>query len=214
MQPRRSLRLVAGALVLALPLLSSCGFNKATDRVYTPGEGTNNRDGEVDVLAAVVVAAQPGSGTFIASLSNNSPDKDDSFEGLAGAGDWADLTVADVSPAVDIPARGFVNLVDEGGVNVSGDFGAGDMVRLSLSFGSGQTTTMNVPVVFACDEYTGLDTTSGGEATPSTETEESESPSPGDVPTEEATESPSETESSASTSDEDTYDCAAVLEEN
>ena len=211
MQPRRSLRLVAGALVLALPLLSSCGFNKATDRVYTPGEGTNNRDGEVDVLAAVVVAAQPDSGTFIASLSNNSPDKDDSFEGLAGAEDWADLEVAEVSPAVDIPARGFVNLADEGGVNITGDFGAGDMIRLSLTFSSGQTTTMNVPVVFACDEYTGLDTTSGGGLTPPEQTEESESPSPGEVPTDGA--SPSETESSAPSSDEDTYDCAAVLEE-
>ena len=41
MQTRRSLRLVAGALVLALPLLGSCGFNKATDKVYTPAAGTN-----------------------------------------------------------------------------------------------------------------------------------------------------------------------------
>ena len=50
MQTRRSLRLVAGALVLALPLLGSCGFGKATDRVYTPAAGTNDRDGDVDVL--------------------------------------------------------------------------------------------------------------------------------------------------------------------
>ena len=44
MQTRRSLRLVAGALVLALPLLGSCGFGKATDRVYTQAAGTNDRD--------------------------------------------------------------------------------------------------------------------------------------------------------------------------
>ena len=126
MQPRRSLRLVAGALVLALPLLGSCGFDKATDKVYTPAEGINNRDGDVDVLAAVVVAAQPDSGTFIASLSNNSSPRTTSLDGLAGAGEWADLTVADVDPPIDVPARGFVNLADEGGVTITGDFEAGD----------------------------------------------------------------------------------------
>ena len=75
MQPRRSLRLMAGALVLALPLLGSCGFNKATDKVYTPGAGTDDRTGDVDILSAVIVSAQPGSGTFIATLSNNEADK-------------------------------------------------------------------------------------------------------------------------------------------
>ncbi|HCB06836.1 MAG TPA: hypothetical protein DEQ43_21775, partial [Nocardioides bacterium] len=86
MQPRRSLRLMAGALVLALPLLSSCGFNKATDKIYTPGAGTNDRSGEVDILGAVVVAAQPDSGTFMATLSNKSKTEEASFEGLAGGG--------------------------------------------------------------------------------------------------------------------------------
>ena len=75
MQTRRSPRLVAGALVLALPLLGSCGFNKATDQEYTQAAGINDRDGDVDVLSAVIVAAQPDSGTFVASLSNNSPDQ-------------------------------------------------------------------------------------------------------------------------------------------
>jgi hypothetical protein len=218
MQPRRSLRLVAGALVLALPLLSSCGFSKATDRVYTPGEGTNNRDGQVDVLAAVVVAAQPDSGTFIASLSNNST-TDDTFEGLEGAGDWADLQIGEVSPPVDVPARGLVNLADEGGVAITGDFAAGDMMRVSLTFGSGQTTTLNVPVVFACDEYTGLDSSRGGGLSASPQTDESESPSPGEVPTDGASseasatdgsESPGSTESSSPSADADSYDCAAA----
>jgi len=41
MQTRRSPRLVAGALVLALPLLGSCGFGKATDRPNTQAAGIN-----------------------------------------------------------------------------------------------------------------------------------------------------------------------------
>ena len=70
MHTRRSLRLVAGALVLALPLLSSCGFGKATDRVYTQAAGTNNRDADVHVLSAVIVAAQPDSGTCLLYTSD------------------------------------------------------------------------------------------------------------------------------------------------
>jgi hypothetical protein len=216
MQPRRSLRLVAGALVLAVPLLGSCGFDKATDLPYTPGEGTNDRSSDVKVLAAVVVAAQPGSGTFIASLSNSATEDEDSFEALSGAGESTDLTIAEVSPAVDLAPRELVNLAEEGGVNVSGDFEAGDMVRLSLSFASGQTTTLNVPVVFACDDYTGLDTSSGGGLTPPDQTEESESPSPGEVPTDASTptEEPEESEGATSATGGDQYDCAAVLEED
>jgi copper(I)-binding protein len=166
MQHRRSLRLAAGALVLAMPLLSSCGFGKATDRIYTPAAGVNHRHGEVDVLSAVVVADQAHSGTFIATMSNNSPDQDDSLESITQDSDDSGnvsevgtLDIADLSPAVDVAARGYVNLADdEQGVAIKGDFDAGDMLHLTLTFSSGETATMKVPVVFACDEWEGLDT--------------------------------------------------------
>src|SRR3954447_5061881 len=151
MQPRRSLRLLAGALVLAVPLLRSCGFDKATDRVYTPAAGTNNRDGDVDVLSAVIVAGQPDSGTFVASLSNNLSDQDATLTGVAGAGDSSDLTVEPSELSIDVPARGFVNLVNEDPITVSGDFEAGQLAELTLTFESGDTVTMKVPIVFACN---------------------------------------------------------------
>lgn len=201
MQPRRSLRLVAGALVLALPLLGSCGFDKATDRVYTPAAGINNRDGDVDVLSAVIVAAQPDSGTFLASLSNNRADQAFALTGVAGAGTWSDLTIDPADLSIDIAPRGFVNLADEDPITVTGDFAPGDVARLTLTFDSGETVTTNVSVVFACDAYEGLDSSGGV----SSEPEASDSPSAGEVPTEGA----SEAGHSA-----DTYDCAAVLEEH
>jgi hypothetical protein len=189
MQTRRSLRLVAGALVLALPLLGSCGFNKATDKVYTPAAGTNDRDGDVDVLSAVIVAAQPNSGTFVTSLSNNSPDEDAELTGVAGAGEWSDLGIDPSDLSIEIPARGFVNLLNEDPITVTGEFEAGQVAELTLTFASGDTVTLNVPIVFACDAYAGLDPSQQ-------ESEESESPttepSPGDVPTEGATVSPTE----------------------
>jgi hypothetical protein len=47
----RPLATAAAVLALAVPL-SSCGFDYATDRDYTPGSGANNRDGVVDVPAS------------------------------------------------------------------------------------------------------------------------------------------------------------------
>ena len=71
MHLRRSLALATGALVLAVPALTSCGFDYATDRIYTQAAGVNDRDATVDVLGAVVVSAEEGSGIFVASFSNN-----------------------------------------------------------------------------------------------------------------------------------------------
>jgi hypothetical protein len=193
MKPRRSLRLVAGALVLALPLLGSCGFDKATDQVYTPGAGTNDRDGDVDILSAVIVSAQPNSGTFIASLSNNQADTDYTLTSIAGAGDWTDLTIDPSDLSIDIPARGFVNLADEDPITVSGDFTPGQVAELTLTFDSGDSETMDVPIVYACNYYEGLDQSASGA---------SESPS--------VTESPSPT--ATSTGSSEPFDCGSVGE--
>ena len=63
---------LVGALLLTAALSSSCGFELGTDRIYTPANGANDRDGEIDVLSAQVVSPEPGTGVFIASLCNNS----------------------------------------------------------------------------------------------------------------------------------------------
>jgi hypothetical protein len=217
MQPRRSLRLVAGALVLALPLLGSCGFDKATDRVYTPAAGVNDRDGDVDVLSAVIVSAQADSGTFIASMSNNLAKADDSrtLTSVAGAGDWSDLTVDPSDLSVEIPPRGFVNLVDEDPITVRGDFTPGEVAQLTLTFDSGDSVTMDVPVVYACNYYEGLDSSASEE---SESAGPSDSPSPGEV-SESPSDSPSasssassSTSSSESASPGEPYSCSAVGE--
>jgi hypothetical protein len=182
---------------LALPLLGSCGFDKATDKVYTPGEGTNNRDGDVKVLAAVVAAAQPGSGTFIATFSNDGTEPD-SLTQLSGAGESAELSVADIDSPAEIEPRSFVNLADEGGVTLSGDFGAGDFVELTMTFDSGGSVTMNVPVVYACEEFDGLDT-SAEVASESAAPTESAEPTDGTTPSESASAAPAPTQ--------EPYDC-------
>jgi hypothetical protein len=141
----RPLATAAAVLALAVPL-SSCGFDYATDRDYTPAGGANNREGDVDILSAVVVSATDGSGTFVASLSNNDTDTEQSFTGVSGD-EGASIEAADFDP-ITIPAGGLVNLADPAAdVVLNGDFGAGDFVPLAIDFGNGERITMKVPVV-------------------------------------------------------------------
>lgn len=139
--------LATAAAVLALAVsLSSCGFDYATDRDYTVAGGANNREGDVDVLSAVVVSKAEGSGTFVASLSNNDPDAEQSFTGVSGD-EGASIEAADFDP-ITIEAGGLVNLADPPAeVVLTGDFTAGDFVPLALDFGNGERVTMDVPVV-------------------------------------------------------------------
>jgi hypothetical protein len=135
-----------------VPALVSCGFDYATDRYYTPGVGANERSGSVDVLAGVIVSSEPGSGTFIASFSNNSTQDATTFDGLAG-----EVSAASFQP-IDIPAGGLVNLADPPAeIKVEGDFGTGDFVAVAVTFGTGEEISLDVPVVPNSDEYAGLD---------------------------------------------------------
>ncbi|GAA4740640.1 hypothetical protein GCM10023350_26380 [Nocardioides endophyticus] len=166
MQLRRSARLLtaAGALLLAAPVLSSCGFNYATDRPYTPGAGTNDQDGDVDVLSAVVVSAEDGSGTLITTFSNNSEKDSATVTAIAGAGDDTALTIGDFDP-IEIAPGAYVNLAGDDSptadapITVEGDFTTGQFMTLEFTFGDGTSTTLDVPSVADCYEYAGLDAT-------------------------------------------------------
>ncbi|WP_295657398.1 hypothetical protein [uncultured Nocardioides sp.] len=141
---------LVGALLLTAALSSSCGFELGTDRIYTPANGANDRDGEIDVLSAQVVSPEPGTGVFIASLSNNS-DEPVELEGVAGS-DAQELS-AEVTP-VEVPAGGLVNLaVSETPVTLTGDFEAGDFLPVEVSFSNGESASMEIPVVINCGYY-------------------------------------------------------------
>lgn len=161
---RRPLRraLTAAAVLLAVPALSSCGFDKPTDQVYTPGVGVNERSGSVDVLHALVVSGTDGEGTFVAGLANNDTSEGDQLTGIAGAGDDAAITVTGGGP-VEIPAGGFAQLADDGGVPVEGErIAPGNFVTLTLTFERGESVTVEVPVVDRRGDYEDI----GSETTP------------------------------------------------
>ena len=167
---RRSLALTTAAVALATTGLASCGFDYATDRYYTPSTGTNDRDGTVAVLAAVVVSTEPGSGTFIASLSNSDINEDVSLTELG----MTDGTPVEFEPVV-VAKGSLVNLADPAAdLKITGEFEAGSFIELALGFDNGERVVLDVPVVSNGGYYADLDGPAPAEETTDAEEPESE----------------------------------------
>jgi len=166
---RRSL--AAAVLVLAAPVLSACGgnFNQQTNQIYNPAEGVDDRSGSVDVLNALVVSTENGSGTVVTTFVNNNLDRKDRLESIAGAGDDSNLEVTPGGPTT-IPAGGLLNLAQRGRNFIEGErVRAGNFVDLTFTFQHGTAITVNAPVVNGAEpEYTSVpQPTPTGAASPS-----------------------------------------------
>ena len=166
--PRIRLALTAGALILAVPGVASCGFNYATDRENTISNGASNKDGDVDVLNAIIVSSEEGSGTFIATLANNLPDQTVSMTSLS-FGENSTTQVAAFEP-IEIRPQAAVNLANGEGIKVSGEFAAGDFVGVTVGFDNGETAALDAHVVLADDEYTDYDNGTGAPSPAATPT--------------------------------------------
>lgn len=135
------------AIAALLPLLTACGFSAQTDQVYQAPVGVNDRSGDVDILNALVVSGQDGSGTFAGTLVNTTG-QDDTLDSVSGSGITAGRRT------VDVPADQAVPLGKSGEVSLRGsEIKAGYFIELTFSFSSGQTTTVDVPVVPATGDY-------------------------------------------------------------
>ncbi|MEO7628433.1 MAG: hypothetical protein ABIS91_19385 [Nocardioides sp.] len=167
MQFRRSFALTTAAVALATTGLSSCGFGYATDRYYTPSVGTNDHDGTVKVLAAVIVSSEPGSGTFVASLSNRDQDNDVSLTELSLTGGEP----VEFEPVV-VEKAALVNLAEPAAdLKLTCDFEAGNFVEVSLGFDNGENVVMDVVVVPNAGYYADLDGPAPAAETPEETTE-------------------------------------------
>ncbi len=194
-------RSTATALVaVLLPVaaaLTSCGFDYPTDRVNTIAAGVNNREGEVDVLGARVLAFSDGQGRLIGSLVYN--DNDATEPAVLQAVEGAGVEVAGITEIEVVPAK-HLNLAgdDVAEIRVTGDFTAGDVLSLTYTFSTSESTTVSVtlddvPVVKPCGQYADI-------ASPEFEPEAAEET---DAPAE--TEEEGEEEATAET--DDTYLC-------
>jgi hypothetical protein len=164
---RRSI--AVAALVLA-PLLSSCGFDQPTDRVYTPGVGVNDRSGSVAVLNALVVSGADGSGTLVATITNKKRDQEDALVEVSGP--TASVTI---EGPVDVAPGTFVSLSDETEISVEGEgVTPGSFIRLQFTFENAETVQLEVPVVARRGPYAEIPVPSIA-PTPHTEEETSSS---------------------------------------
>jgi hypothetical protein len=142
---------LAGLVAVATPLMSSCGFDYATDRPNNIANGGYHIFGDVHVLAARIIAPSSGAGTFVATITVEPEADPVTFTGVSGKG----LTAGQFQP-VQVPSNGMVNLYSQGGVPVSGDFAAGDNIPVSVEFEGGQSIDVHAIVVKQCYEYSGV----------------------------------------------------------
>lgn len=147
MNVRRST--AAAALLVAAPLLVSCGFGEQTDQVYNASVGVDDRSSQVDVLNTLIVSGTGGSGTVVAGLVNNDAQNADRLTGITGS---QGVSPQGPSGAITIPAGGMVGLGNTGEWSVSGPaVKPGAFVKLTFSFQRAQSVTLDVPVVSASD---------------------------------------------------------------
>lgn len=161
-------------LLLVSPVLASCtvNFGEQTDKVYNVAAGVSDRSGEVDVLNALVVSSETGSGTVVATLVNNDQTQADSLKGISGAGADSSLTVTPGGPT-DIAANGLLNLATDGSNFISGSkVEPGRDVRVTFTFERAKAVTMTIPVVGDTPDYAGV-------TLPSSSASSSASPSAG-----------------------------------
>ncbi|HEU4567771.1 MAG TPA: hypothetical protein VFR99_07020 [Marmoricola sp.] len=169
---RRKLALAAGLACLAAPVLSSCGFDYATDRPNVIAEGGYAQGGDgMRVLGSRIVADRDGQGVFVTTIALN-PTANAATEAqnaptleqvAAGENSTYQLQAKKFSP-VAVQSTGAVNMADPsvGGIKVTGDFKAGSIVPVKLSFSDGQSVTVQTPVVAKCGAYASVVPQGGG----------------------------------------------------
>ncbi|WP_344041225.1 hypothetical protein [Nocardioides panacihumi] len=144
---------VAGLVAVAAPLLSSCGFNYATDRPNVIANGGYHIEGDIHVLAARIVAPSDGTGTFVATITVDPSAADTKLTGLSGDG----VTAGTFTP-IEVKSGGSANLFTDGGIPVTGDFKAGDDKPVTLTFDNGSSIEVGAVVVKQCHEYSDVQT--------------------------------------------------------
>lgn len=179
-------RRAAIAALLLAPALTACGFSAQTDQVYQPAVGVNDRSGSVDILNALIVSGTDGSGTFAGTLVNKNQTQDDVLDSVTGPG----ITASRAS--VTIKAGGNARLADSGALTLQGStIKPGTLVELTFTFGSGQSTTLKVPVVANTGDYADVPLPSESASSSPSKAPKSPKATPSESATASATASPS-----------------------
>lgn len=187
-------RRAAVVVLLAVPALASCSstnFDAQTDQYYTPTDGDNAREGTVDVLHALIVSEEPGTGRLIAGLAHqgtagdrplgmeaSGPEQESQSQdgeeatltGVRGLDESQDVQFSIVEGETAVPPGQLLQLADEGSavIAVSGDpeqVAPGKYVRLAFVFENGEEIELNVPVFPPGTDYADIELPSPGVGT-------------------------------------------------
>jgi len=134
-------------LVAAL-VLTGCGTGRdaATQQVYDPGAGVNDRSSDVYVLNAVIVGNGEGRGTLSVSLLDKFGDGDELVQVEATNGAGQPIKVRQAIQPLPICTNRLTVLGPDGAVTFRGDFTDGETVDLALIFADAEPVRMQVPV--------------------------------------------------------------------
>lgn len=151
MLQRRKTAFAAVTLLTLGATLTGCGFHYPTDKVNQISAGANDRTSDVDALGIRIVSGSEGTGRLIGALANNTTDAASLDTVTAPSGD-----VTAAFDAIEVAPRGGVNLATDDGpmIQLTGaPLLPGKVVDLELSFSTGESVVLAVPVVKPCFQY-------------------------------------------------------------
>lgn len=157
MTTARSRRLATTTLALtALLSLGACGtgFDTQTNAQYQPGVGANVRTGDVQAYNTVLVDNGDDTYTLSVGLLNTTDEPQALSSYSVAPRDGGAAVTSDPSAPVDLSAKALSTIGFDGEVVVtSKDLSVGKYATIELTFDSGETLSVEAPVVARTAEY-------------------------------------------------------------
>jgi copper(I)-binding protein len=145
-----------GALLLgALVAGCSSSFDAQTNQIYQPAIGSNNRDGGVYVLDALVVSGGTGLGTISAGLVNEVRRADALISVTADSPDGGRVQGMILSHSLRLPSQQLVQLSDTGDVILSAvkPLNVGGSIEVTFTFRNAEPVTLDLPIVMNTGDF-------------------------------------------------------------
>jgi len=155
---RRSLAGCTAALATALVAGCSASFDAQTNQIYQSGIGSNNRDGDVYVLDALVVTDGTGLGTISAALVNEVLRADALVAVTADSPTGNRVRGMILSQEVRLPSQQLVQLSNTGDVILSAvkPLNVGGSITVTFTFRNAAAVTLDLPIVMNTGDFAGV----------------------------------------------------------
>lgn len=146
---------LATTLVTGLSAGCSTNFDAQTNRIYQPAAGSNNRDGDVYVLDALVVTDGTGLGTISAGMVDEVAQDDALIAVMADSPAGNRVRGMILSRRVDLPSLKLVQLSDAGDVILSAGkpLNVGGTIKVTFTFQNAGPVTLDLPIVMNTGDF-------------------------------------------------------------